>query len=101
MQGSLRRGDTLYRLGGDEFAALLAVRDDGEALSAAHRMCDAVAAASAGVTVSIGVAVSGYDEGDDALVGRADRALYRAKAEGRNGVALAPSEPQAAVAHRV
>jgi len=98
LQGALRRGDTLYRLGGDEFAALLAVRDDAEALRAAHRMCDAVAAADPGVTVSIGVAVSVAAEDDDLLVGRADRALYRAKAEGRNGVALAPPEAQAAAA---
>jgi diguanylate cyclase (GGDEF)-like protein len=98
LQGALRRGDTLYRLGGDEFAALLAVRDDDEALRAAHRMCDAVAGGDIGVTVSIGVAVSGGDEGDDVLVGRADRALYRAKAEGRNGVTLAPRESQAAAA---
>ncbi len=98
LQGALRRGDSLYRLGGDEFAALLAVRDDAEAQRAAHRMCDAVVAANAGVTVSIGVAVSGDAEADDELVGRADRALYRAKAEGRNGVALAPPESQAAAA---
>ncbi|HEY5143752.1 MAG TPA: GGDEF domain-containing protein [Solirubrobacteraceae bacterium] len=98
LQGTLRRGDSLYRLGGDEFAALLAVRDDEEALRAAHRMCDAVRTANAGVTVSIGVAVSGPEEDDDLLVGRADRALYHAKAEGRDGVALAPPEQQAAAA---
>ena len=74
LEGALRRGDLLFRLGGDEFAALLAVRNEREALAAAHRMRDAVAASEAGVTVSVGVAISGPEEGDDSHVGRADRA---------------------------
>jgi GGDEF domain-containing protein len=48
-----------------------------------------VAAADLGLTVSIGVAVPHDGEADAALVGRADRALYGVKAEGRDGVALA------------
>ncbi len=90
LQSALRRGDTLYRLGGDEFAALLAVRDEGDALAAAQRMRDAVVASDAGVTVSVGVAVSSPADTDDVLVGRADSALYTAKGAGRDGVALAP-----------
>jgi diguanylate cyclase (GGDEF)-like protein len=93
LQSALRRGDTLYRLGGDEFAALLAVRDASDALAAAHRMRDAVAASDAGVTVSVGVAVSAPSETDDQLVGRADRALYQAKSAGRDGVAVADPAP--------
>jgi diguanylate cyclase (GGDEF)-like protein len=89
LQSGLRRGDALFRLGGDEFAALLAVRNDEEALGAARRMREAVADCDAGLTVSIGVAVSSPDERDEALVGRADRALYAAKAAGRDGVVLA------------
>lgn len=98
LEGALRRGDLLFRLGGDEFAALLAVRDEREALAAAHRMRAAVAASDAGLTVSIGVAVSGPDEGDESLVGRADRALYAAKRDGRDGVALDPAPPVAGAA---
>lgn len=98
LEGALRRGDLLFRLGGDEFAALLAVRDKREALAAAHRMRAAVAASDAGLTVSIGVAVSGPDEGDESLVGRADRALYAAKREGRDGVVLDPAPPVAGAA---
>ena len=89
LEGAPRRGD-LPSAGRDEFAALLAVRNEREALSAAHRMRDAVAASEAGVTVSVGVAISGPEEGDDSLVGRADRALYAAKRDGRYGVALDP-----------
>jgi diguanylate cyclase (GGDEF)-like protein len=87
--GALRRGDRLFRIGGDEFAALLAVGSDDEALEAGERLRAAVAAADLGLTVSIGVAVPYDGEADAALVGRADRALYGVKAEGRDGVALA------------
>ena len=53
--------------------------------------------ATPGVTVSVGVAVSAASESDDSLVGRADRALYRAKGAGRNGVAIeTTSSPSAA-----
>jgi diguanylate cyclase (GGDEF)-like protein len=96
LQSALRRGDTLYRLGGDEFAALLAVRDENDALAAAQRMREAVAESDAGVTVSVGVAVSAASESDDSLVGRADRALYRAKGAGRNGVAIETASQSAA-----
>jgi diguanylate cyclase (GGDEF)-like protein len=87
--GALRRGDRLFRIGGDEFAALLAVAGEDEALEAGERLRAAVAAADLGLTVSIGVAVPRDGEPDAALVGRADRALYGVKAEGRDGVALA------------
>jgi diguanylate cyclase (GGDEF)-like protein len=86
---ALRRGDTLFRIGGDEFAALLAVTDADEALEAGTRLRAAVADARLGVTVSIGVAVPLAGEADGALLDRADRALYRVKAAGRDGVALA------------
>ena len=89
LSGALRRGDTLFRIGGDEFAALLAVADADEALDAGTRLRAAVAKAGLGVTVSIGVAVPRPDEPDGELLGRADRALYRVKAMGRDGVAVA------------
>jgi diguanylate cyclase (GGDEF)-like protein len=38
------------------------------------------------VTVSIGLAEAGDDETVESLLRRADAALYRAKAEGRNRV---------------
>ena len=89
LSSALRRGDTLFRIGGDEFAALLAVADADEALEAGTRLRAAVADARLGVTVSIGVAVPRPDEADGTLLARADRALYRVKAMGRDGVAVA------------
>jgi diguanylate cyclase (GGDEF)-like protein len=93
LTGALRRGDTLFRIGGDEFAALLAVSDPEEALEAGTRLRDAVAAADLGVTVSIGLAVPQRGESDATLLARADRALYRVKESGRDGVAIADPEP--------
>ncbi|MEA2384143.1 MAG: hypothetical protein QOH72_4114 [Solirubrobacteraceae bacterium] len=93
LNGALRRGDTLFRIGGDEFAALLVVSDPDEALEAGSRLRAAVNAADLGVTVSIGVAVPMEGEPDAALLARADRALYRVKDAGRDGVAIADEEP--------
>src|SRR3954454_14990007 len=95
LSGALRRGDTLFRIGGDEFAALLLVSDPAEALEAGRRLRAAVAEAGLGVTLSIGVAVPQEGETDACVLGRADRALYRVKAAGRDGVALADDEPAA------
>jgi diguanylate cyclase (GGDEF)-like protein len=93
LASALRRGDRLFRIGGDEFAALLAVGDEAEALEAGNRLRAAVRDARLGLTVSIGVAVPADGEPDGAVLGRADRALYRVKASGRDGVALAESGP--------
>ena len=48
------------------------------------------------VTASFGVAVLHEGESAEFLVGAADRALYRAKDEGRNRVCTADTEPSAA-----
>jgi len=89
LRGAVRRGDELFRIGGDEFAALVVVGSEAEALEAGARLRAAVAEAGLGVTASVGVAVPGQDEPESAALARADRALYRVKAEGRDGVALA------------
>jgi diguanylate cyclase (GGDEF)-like protein len=84
----VRRSDTLARCGGDEFAVLLPAADTEAALGVAERVRAAVQAARAGgqrLTVSVGVATYPQDgRTPDALLAAADRAMYRAKALGRN-----------------
>jgi len=89
----LRASDAIARWGGEEFIVLSpATRMDG-AMSLAEKIRAAVAVRTFPVigqlTVSIGVAE--YDLGEDlgSWIQRADEALYKAKAEGRNQVAMA------------
>ena len=92
-QGVTRQGDMLARLGGDEFAMLLPnVVNRGRAEEAARDVLAAIRPAffvrgrELPVTTSIGIALCPSDATDaQALLGRADAALYRVKAGGRNG----------------
>lgn len=84
----LRPGDLLARYGGEEFAVLLADVDENGAVEVADRLRRQVAdSASDGapqITLSVGVAGIKPHEAFEALVGRADAALFRAKADGRD-----------------
>jgi diguanylate cyclase (GGDEF)-like protein len=93
-RGSVRKGDILGRVGGEEFAAALTEIDMPGALQTAERMCREVAAEPFEVgddrlriTVSVGVAARRAQDTDPGeLLRLADRALYAAKAAGRNCV---------------
>lgn len=90
--GVLREVDLMGRWGGEEFIILLPETDAASAAEAAERLRAAVekmeVACSGGairLTVSIGHASRrNGEEGIDALIRRADDALYRAKETGRN-----------------
>ena len=107
MREACRDSDTLGRYGGEEFAVLLQGIGDDHVLVAAERLRKAVAGVRvrAGdqlivVTASVGVAcLSPNDTGFDTLLIRADRALYRAKAEGRNRVVMADGSDDGASSH--
>jgi diguanylate cyclase (GGDEF)-like protein len=93
---SIRPGDLFGRLGGEEFAYLLVDASMAQALHAAERLRRDFAAVSfphlvVNPTVSVGVAMaSEAGRSLSTLLALADRALYRAKADGRNRVAPAP-----------
>jgi diguanylate cyclase (GGDEF)-like protein len=91
---AIRPGDLFSRVGGEEFACLLPGSPLDGGLDVAERIRRDFEATSLKVggetlsaTVSIGVAISA-DQNQDlaALLMEADRALYRAKANGRNRV---------------
>lgn len=95
IKASLRGSDFLARFGGDEYALILGNTDLKAAAEVAWKLCEEVRGSrfllddsTLTITISIGVAcISGEDTGET-LLGRADEALYRAKANGRNGVSV-------------
>ena len=99
---TIRQQDHGGRLGGEEFAAILPETDLAGAQTLAERVRVLAAScvralndgdAPVSFTVSIGVAMlDANDEGLESLLQRADRALYQAKADGRNRVAVMAAE---------
>jgi diguanylate cyclase (GGDEF)-like protein len=94
---AVRADDTPARYGGEEFAVVLRRASPEQALEVAERIRTQIGALDARdlgiderITVSVGVAVAdGRDDDVKDLLADADRALYRAKREGRNRVVLA------------
>jgi diguanylate cyclase (GGDEF)-like protein len=99
LRRNLRKIDLAARYGGEEFCVVLPRVGKPEALEVADKLRRAVAAASLpgpeglgplSVTISVGVSSLGIDADDVAgLIEKADAALYEAKRQGRNRVAMA------------
>ncbi len=105
LRSHLRSHDTVARLGGDEFALIMQNLDDGDALlPRCQRLCELLAQPYplegsrggfvANVSASIGIALWCPDFGsDEQLIQAADRALYQAKAEGKNRCVMGTAHP--------
>jgi diguanylate cyclase (GGDEF)-like protein len=92
LHSTVRDSDFAGRYGGEEFLVILPHQDRRGAAMAAERIRRKIAESEMGpdrlkVTVSIGVGTIGAD-GVDGMLSRADRAMYAAKAAGRNGVSV-------------
>ncbi len=106
LRSAIRGSDHAYRYGGEEFLVAMPETGDESVAERIRRSTEALAiphpasSTAAIVTVSIGHASVGSGAAGEAhdwqdVVGRADRALYRAKQLGRNRVAEAPIRAEA------
>jgi two-component system, cell cycle response regulator len=104
-----RKGDYVGRWGGEEFLMLLYRTDVDGAMASAERLREAIAAmvtcgddgARIPVTASLGVAGLRLGESAEAVIDRADRAMYDAKSSGRDRVCLAAGDERSAASSRV
>ncbi|MGO8919380.1 MAG: diguanylate cyclase domain-containing protein [Stellaceae bacterium] len=100
LRAQSRGGDLLARLGGDEFALWiegLGARGGAERAEALLAAAGSLKALSAdarhplGISVGLALVEPGSGESPEQLVARADEAMYRAKAAGKGGFAMAPA----------
>ena len=93
---NLRSSDTVARLGGDEMVVIMPDTDADTAAAIASRLVEVISRMAVGsgrmvgvsITVSIGLATLGDGDDAESLLARADSALYAAKKQGRNQVAV-------------
>lgn len=90
MRSAVRAADVVGRLGGDEFAVLMPETEGPVAEAAATRLASGIRTVFHGtpsVTASIGVvAVGAIDAGSNAVLRKADQAMYQAKRAGKDRV---------------
>ncbi|HEC55500.1 MAG TPA: diguanylate cyclase [Gammaproteobacteria bacterium] len=90
LENCVRESDLLARWGGDEFMVILPESSletaKAVAESVRQKLKDMPLGGALNVTLSLGVAERQLGESPAALMARADQALYRAKAAGKDGV---------------
>ncbi|WP_145649662.1 GGDEF domain-containing protein [Pseudoduganella lurida] len=102
LASALRPTDFAVRYGGEELMVILPDTSGSIAAGVAERLCERMREAVVfgdmrlplpHMTASFGVACLGLGQDDHDLIDAADAALYRAKAAGRDRVAVAPAAP--------
>lgn len=93
---SIRASDQIFRYGGEEFVVILSRINAKNATQLAEKICRQVEKdcfvdgdKKFQVTISIGGAIISKDDTEMSLFERADKAMYRAKNNGRNQVVMA------------
>jgi len=92
LRASLRSDDHVGRWGGEEFCVLLPRTHLRDAEQLAQRVATRIATPNSGIRVTVSIGVSEYRPADpdlQAVIRRADDALYEAKETGRNRVVVA------------
>ncbi len=97
IQNSLRRGTRIYRYGGEEFVVILNRISLEESVKAVERIIKETSDSKLlykghdiHLTLSAGIASHTPNISADALIERADTALYKAKKDGKNCFRIAP-----------
>lgn len=102
VSATVRESDVAGRSGGEEFLVILPGTDRAGAVVVAEKLRSALARVSVagveqGLSASFGVATYPADASDpSSLLRCADRALYRAKSQGKNRVEVVADEPAGA-----
>jgi len=91
LKKTLRDGDKIFRYGGEEFVIALNRIDNSKCLNITNRLLDLIRTNKLiykgydiKVTISIGTTKYSQNDTPDSLLARADKALYRAKTNGKN-----------------
>ena len=94
LRGSFRTEDIVGRPGGDEFAVYMRAVKDERSLAdkcgdLGRRLRGLSPEGGMHLTISIGAVLAGQGDGYEEIYALADRALYTAKKQGRNGFSVA------------